>query len=69
MKYDNKRVFECNGEELLHALIRFYGLSDGPRKTQYGEPTKVSDVAIGPDATATITIFSNDIATLNEHVS
>ena len=69
MKYGNKRVFECNGQELLHALIRFYGLSDGPRKVQYGDPVKVCDVGIGDNSTATITIFSDDIETLNTLVN
>ena len=68
MGYMNKTIADATCEELLHALINKNGLQAGPRKTHYGEPVLVSDVAIGPDATATVAIFNEDIKTLDANV-
>ena len=68
MEYMNKTISDATSEELLHALIYRNGIAPGPTKTVYAEPVAESLVAIGPDRTATIRVFQDDIATLNERV-
>lgn len=65
MNYVNKIIAEATSEELLHALININGLSPGPKKTVYAEPIYVSDIPIGPDRTARITVFADDISILH----
>ena len=68
MEYMNKTIADATSEELLHALMHANGIADGPTMTRYGEPVSESLVAIGPDRTATIRVFTDDIEALNQHV-
>ena len=64
--YTNKTISDATSAELLHALIHTNGLARGPTKTTYAEPVMETLIAIGPDRTATIRIFQDDICHLNE---
>lgn len=69
MGYMNKTISEATSEELLHALLHTNGMCEGPSKTTYCEPVSEALIAIGPDRTATITIFTDDVSTLNARVN
>ena len=68
MNYMTKRIEQATSEELLHALLHINGIGDGPKKTTYHEPVKESLIAIGPDHTAHILIFADDVSVLNARV-
>ena len=64
-QYADKTIAEATPQELLHALLHSQGLTPGPSRTIYCEPVSETLISIGDDATACITIFDDDIGTLN----
>jgi DNA-binding XRE family transcriptional regulator len=66
--YTDKTIANATSEELLHALIKANGISDAARKSVRCTPHSESLIAIGPDATASIIVDTEDLSTLEDIV-
>ena len=66
--YTDKKIIDATSEELLHALIHTNGISDAARKSVRISPHSESLIAIGPDATASIIVDTEDLVVLNDIV-
>lgn len=68
MYYMNKLIKDATSEELLHCLLHVNGVQDGPSIISFGEPTKITAVGIGSDASADVIICGDDITLLNKRI-
>ena len=59
-----KTINEATSHELLLVLMHVWGIGTGPRKIVYAEPVLETLIPIGPDATARLLVFKEDLETL-----
>jgi DNA-binding XRE family transcriptional regulator len=68
MSIEDKLISEATSEELLYVLIHVNGISDAARKSVRVTPHSESLIAIGPDATASIIVDTEDLQVLEDIV-
>lgn len=61
-----KKVQDATSLELLSVLMHTEGMAEGPNKTVHAEPVMETFIPIGPDRTARIVVFEDDLETLKQ---